>query len=224
MAQPNAKSKREGHNNAPENDEEANGYYRIANTYILKDDTKGYDDKKNPYTFSDKIAIPDVRILTDVRILARQVNDPADKIAQNNPYNNDNNGHNNEGKGACNPRSIFSKLAYSNKIQAKREEDNDKYPVDDLTYHKRRKGMYTTFLKKVDNSNLVRPFIKTEKDQKSCQKLFNKPAYNKTTYHHNNHDDNIQKDLGEIVIKIKKHVLKKVNHENNLIRCLQLCQ
>jgi len=224
MTQSDAEGKGEGHNNASKNDEETNGYYRIANTYILKDNPKGNNYKKYPYALRNKIAISDVRTLTDVRILTCQVNDSADKIAQYNSDDNDNNGHNDEGKCACNPRSIFSKLAYSNKVQTKGEENNNKYPVDNLAYHDRREGVHTPFLQEVDNSHLVRPFIKTEKNQEPRQKLFNKPAYNKTTDHNDNHDDDIQKDLGKIVIEVQKHILEEVNHGNNLIRCLHLCQ
>jgi hypothetical protein len=160
IAQPYTKGKREGHYSAPENDEKADGYNGIANAYILKNNSKGNNYKKNSYTLCYGVAISDVCVLTT------QINYSADKIAQNNPDNNNNNGHNNEGKSACNSRGIFSKLAYANEIQAKGKEDYNKYPKDNLAYHKRWKGVNTTFLQEIDNSNLVRPFIKTEKDQK----------------------------------------------------------
>jgi len=80
--------------------------------------------------------------------------------------------------------------------------------------------MHTTFLEKVNNPDLVRPFIESEKNKKSRQELFYEPTDNKTADHYDNHHNDIQKDLCKVVVDVQEHIPKKVNHGNNLIRCL----
>jgi len=91
VAQPDAQGKGKSHDNASKDNKEADGYDCVANTYVLKNNPKSDNNKENSDTFCNKISVSYVRILTEARILTRQVNNPADKIAENNPDDDNNN-------------------------------------------------------------------------------------------------------------------------------------
>jgi len=183
IAQPYAEGQRKGHDDTAEYNQEADCDDCIANAYHLEDNAEGNDKQEYPHTLRYGIAI------LQVGVLARQVYDPADKIAQYDSDDDDDDGDDDEGQGSRNTGSIFGKLGYADKIQAKGKKDNNEYPVDDLAQHKGREGLHATLLQKTDDTHFVRPLVKSKKNQKPRQELFYEPAYDETHDQDDNHPD-----------------------------------
>ena len=113
VAEADTQGKRHGKHDAPENYQEAHCDDCIAQSYILKDNTEGDDDKENPDAFSDEISV------FDPCVFAGQIDNPAQEVTEYDPDNQNNQRYDYIRQGSGNTGRILGELGYTHVVQAK---------------------------------------------------------------------------------------------------------
>lgn len=204
-----------GQDDTAEDYEKTDRHDGVSQPYIFEDYSEGDDDQEDPHPFGDEISI------LDPGVLAGQIDDPAQEIAEYDTDDEDDQRHYDVGKGRGDPGSILGELSDPHVVEPEGQEEHDEDPVDDLAQDKRRRTPDAAFLKKGDHPRVLRPSVKPEKNEHFAEKLLDEPAYDESQDHHDDHHDDAEEDLLEIIEQVQEHVLKKLHdflHANILCK------
>lgn len=209
---------RHGEDDTAENYEKTDRHDGVSEAYVFEDYSEGDDDEEDPYPFGDEVGI------LDPGILAGEIDDPAEEIAEYDADDENDQRYYDVGKGRRDPGGILGELRDPHVVEPEGQEKDDEDPVNDLAQDKGGRTPDAALFEKGDHPRVLRPPVKPEKDKQLAKELLDEPAYDEPQDHHDDHDDDTEKDLLKIVEKIQEHVLKKLHdflHGNILCKVLR---